>query len=360
MIFVILLVIVSVLLSVDYGLTVSTQRRVKPKVKGLSRRFFTNIKVSNKRFFHSSHTPAASYSNAELSKSTVYRENRNKCGVYRWTNKITGSSYIGSSTNLTRRFVNYYSPVFLQKEVSKFKSIIYSALLKYGYSNFKLEILEYCEPSDVISREQYYLNLFKPDYNILTTAGSTQGYKHSKETLAKLKGRKHSSETREKLKIHLTKLNKVLNEKKGIKVEIFDLETNITNTYESIAKAARAINTQSKALLTIEKSELGSGIIKPYKGRYLITILRNVTKLSSLCDMPQKVELARQNIAIARTKWEAALGIKVIVTNIESKDLKEYDSISKAAEMLNTTRRTISSYIKNKKLYKGKYSISLK
>jgi group I intron endonuclease len=162
--------------------------------------------------------------------------------------------------------------------------------------------LEYCEPSDVISREQYYLNLFKPDYNILTTAGSTQGYKHSKETLAKLKGRKHSSETREKLKIHLTKLNKVLNEKKGIKVEIFDLETNITNTYESIAKAARAINTQSKALLTIEKSELGSGIIKPYKGRYLITILRNVTKLSSLCDMPQKVELARQNIAIARTK----------------------------------------------------------
>ena len=45
------------------------------------------------------------------------------------------------------------------------------ALLKYGYSNFSLEILEYCEPSAVISREQYYLARLKPQYNILPTAG---------------------------------------------------------------------------------------------------------------------------------------------------------------------------------------------
>jgi len=36
-------------------------------------------------------------------------------------------------------------------------SAIYSALLKYGYSNFSLDILEYCEIDALIEREQYYI-----------------------------------------------------------------------------------------------------------------------------------------------------------------------------------------------------------
>jgi group I intron endonuclease len=32
--------------------------------------------------------------------------------------------------------------------------LIYSGLLKYGYANFTLEILEYCASSEVIPREQ--------------------------------------------------------------------------------------------------------------------------------------------------------------------------------------------------------------
>ena len=45
------------------------------------------------------------------------------------------------------------------------------ALLKYGYSKFKLEILEYCKISNLIEREQYYLDNLKPEYNILLKAG---------------------------------------------------------------------------------------------------------------------------------------------------------------------------------------------
>lgn len=40
------------------------------------------------------------------------------------------------------------------------------------------EILEYCDREKIISREQYYLNLFQPEYNILRIAGSFLGYKH--------------------------------------------------------------------------------------------------------------------------------------------------------------------------------------
>ena len=64
--------------------------------------------------------------------------------------------------------------------------MIYQALLKYLYSNFSLEIIEYCESDQCISREQYYLDLLKREYNILPKADSRIGHKHSKETLDKL------------------------------------------------------------------------------------------------------------------------------------------------------------------------------
>lgn len=55
---------------------------------------------------------------------------------------------------------------------------IHAALLRYGYSGFSLEILEYCDRDIVIEREQYYFGLLSPEYNIFKTASSFLGYKH--------------------------------------------------------------------------------------------------------------------------------------------------------------------------------------
>ena len=63
---------------------------------------------------------------------------------------------------------------------------IYKAILKYGLSNFKLEILEYCERDKVRAREQYYLDHLEHEYNILPTAGSSLGSRHSEATKAKI------------------------------------------------------------------------------------------------------------------------------------------------------------------------------
>jgi len=46
--------------------------------------------------------------------------------------------------------------------------------------------MEYCLGKDVINREQYYIDLLKPEYNILKIAGSCYGYKHSQASLIKL------------------------------------------------------------------------------------------------------------------------------------------------------------------------------
>jgi group I intron endonuclease len=109
--------------------------------------------------------PEVTYNNADINKFIIYKENRNKSGIYRWINKINGKSYVGSSIDLAGRLSIYYSLSSLKRE-GKGSIIIRRALLKYGYYNFSLEILEYCEIDVLIAREQYYIDLLKPEYNI--------------------------------------------------------------------------------------------------------------------------------------------------------------------------------------------------
>lgn len=232
--------------------------------------------------------PLAIYPNAGVQKKQILKDNQGKSGVYRRTNLENGSFYIGSSTFLERRFNGYFSQSFLKRELVKGKSIFLNSLLKNKHSNFTLEILEYCEPSDVITREQYYLDLLKPNYNILKTAGSSFGYKHTEETLAKMRERNHSEETKSKIgktlkgrtlseetktkmgnvkkgktvseetkaKISASKKGKTLSEEikakmsvaKGTVVEVLNKDNNEKQTYSSISKAAEALGVSQQRL----------------------------------------------------------------------------------------------------------------
>lgn len=121
--------------------------------------------------------PTYFYTNAGIFKEKVLSDNKNYSGIYKWLNNINDKCYVGSSIYLYKRLSKYYSINFLAEEVSTGSSTIYKALLKYGHSNFRLDILEYCDKEFLIKREQYYINLLKPEYNILKVAGSRLGYK---------------------------------------------------------------------------------------------------------------------------------------------------------------------------------------
>ena len=99
---------------------------------------------------HSSETPVKIY-NITRDKLIIIRENRSKAGVYRFFNLTNGKSYIGSSTNLGRRFSEYLSKYYLETQLDKGRSQICSALLSYGYSAFSLEVIEYCAAKEAIS-----------------------------------------------------------------------------------------------------------------------------------------------------------------------------------------------------------------
>ena len=125
------------------------------------------------------------YDNAEKLKSLILLENKNKSGIYKWENKTSGEFYIGSAIDLNKRMLEYYRESYITHP-SRGKSIICFALVKYGYNNFSLFILEYCDKDEVITREQYYLDLLNPSYNILKYAYSSDGYKHTLEAIQKM------------------------------------------------------------------------------------------------------------------------------------------------------------------------------
>ena len=113
-------------------------------------------------------------------KPKILEENKGKSGIYMFTNKVTKDFYIGQSKNLYNRFLNYFNPSYIRRLKN---SIIGRAITKYGYSNFSLTILEYCDKDNLTAREQYYFDTLNPVYNILKIAGAyVDVFTHSEET----------------------------------------------------------------------------------------------------------------------------------------------------------------------------------
>lgn len=250
--------------------------------------------------------PIVTYDNAETNKKLIYKENINKSFVYRWTNKINGKTYLGSTSNAKSRLQTYYD----QYSLNITNMPIYKAILKYGHSNFIFDIIEYCEPQDIIQREQYYLDHFDFDYNILEKANSSLGYKHTSKTIEKLKGRKNLlgyKHTEETLAI------------------LRESQINKTHSVENKQKmreiwAERKLNSDSKNTL------LTSNLAETCKGS--LSVVNNAEK--------------------ERKKIKGKI---VVVTNIDNNLFTEYLSISEAALALNITRATLRTYIKNKTVF---------
>ena len=117
------------------------------------------------------------------SKTEILLNIKNKSGIYMFFNLLNGNAYVGSSVKLDRRFRVHMSCI------DSVNLPLYNALNKYGINNFVFIILQYCERDEAVclGLEKNYLDLFKPKYNILKLAGSSQGFKHSPKAIAKLK-----------------------------------------------------------------------------------------------------------------------------------------------------------------------------
>lgn len=101
--------------------------------------------------------------------------------IYQIENLINGDCYIGSSNNFHRRKRRHFED--LKKGVHH-SIILQRAFNKYGEASFrifKIESFPFISKELTIAREQYYLDLIKPKYNVCLIAGSQLGAKRSLE-----------------------------------------------------------------------------------------------------------------------------------------------------------------------------------
>ncbi len=103
-------------------------------------------------------------------------------GIYRIFNNINSNCYIGSSSNIKTRIRTHKYKLRNNKHYNKH---LQSSWNKYLEANFIFEILENCERDVLRKREQYYIDLYNPEYNKSKNADSYTDIKLKQESIEK-------------------------------------------------------------------------------------------------------------------------------------------------------------------------------
>lgn len=147
----------------------------------------------------------------ESVKENLRAETRKKAGIYGILNLTTGNFYIGSA--VTNRFYSRFYKHLIRGLGNKNIAI---DLEKYGIESFVFVILEYFPESvtkrnnpDLMALETYWIQTYKPTYNILLEAGNFLGYTHSEEVKQKIRDI-YSDEKRKR--VSLINKNKTLSD----------------------------------------------------------------------------------------------------------------------------------------------------
>lgn len=150
-------------------------------------------------------------------------------GIYKISSIIKPARiYVGSAVNCPKRYMEHLYSLRKNKHHSKKLQRHYN---KYGEIDLVLSIIEKVDDKkSLIKREQFYIDTFRPYFNICQTAGSNLGRKfgpHTEEHRRKIsegnRGIKRPG-TAELLSIPIFK---------------YDLTGNLIKTYKSIAEAIR-------------------------------------------------------------------------------------------------------------------------
>ena len=104
-------------------------------------------------------------------------------GIYKIANRLNGKCYVGSAVNIKRRWTEHKA--YLRGKYHHSKHL-QRAWNMHGEDAFCFEVIEFAESSELIEREQHWIDVLhaygKDGYNVSPKAGSSLGIKRSDET----------------------------------------------------------------------------------------------------------------------------------------------------------------------------------
>ena len=89
-------------------------------------------------------------------------------GVYMIKCLVNGKKYVGESKVPIARRTQHFQNCKTAKSLKTTNASLQADIKLYGSDNFIFEIIEHCEPELLKQRETYYINLYKPEYNLTT------------------------------------------------------------------------------------------------------------------------------------------------------------------------------------------------
>lgn len=192
-------------------------------------------------------------------------------GIYIIINKVNNKSYIGSAFNLNRRRYMHIYDLVKDKHHSP---RLQNAWNKYGKESFEFKVIEHCDKEDCIKREQYYLDLYKPYYNICLNAQNRSGVKASKETLEKMSiGIKNARGWEKSINVRREGLIKFNKETKSKAIIQFTKDGQFIREFNSIREAGESLGLPPTKYTNISavcknKRKTMKGYIWKYKNEY--------------------------------------------------------------------------------------------
>jgi len=188
------------------------------------------------------------YFNLDNSFDQICKENKRKAGVYVFRSQFSKNFYVGSTIDLSRRFIEHFKSYGSN-------SIFQRAFRKHGTENFYFYILEYTDSNRkfLLTCEQKYLDFLNPIYNIFKVAGSPLGFKHFFSTRKKMSmvksGDKHSHFEKTRSEQTRRKISQTL----GTTILVYFLTNQLLYTFSSSVEAAKYLNRNNVTILNYAK-----------------------------------------------------------------------------------------------------------
>jgi group I intron endonuclease len=143
------------------------------------------------------------------------------CGIYKIENLIDKKTYIGSSVNLENR---EYKHFWMLDKGFHDNTHLQNSYNKFGKNNFKFDVIEECDVTLLISKENHYINFYE---------SNNQNYGYNMASVNEFRRNTYNDE----VKMKLSKFNMIKNGNIN-KFSLTNIETNVEHIFETLVEGA--------------------------------------------------------------------------------------------------------------------------